>query len=51
MYAILVEFNDSQSENSQSEIYGPFDALAKAQRFAEEHELGGYSIIEMSSPN
>ncbi len=46
MYVILVEYAEAPTE-----VIGPFDHQVQAQVFAEVHELGGYSIIALSSPN
>lgn len=41
MFMVVVEFADSPDE-----AYGPFPSESEAVRFAEDHELGGYSVIE-----
>ncbi len=45
MYVILVEFGETPTE-----VYGPFDTTTQAIVYAEEHELGGYTVAELWSP-
>lgn len=40
-YSVIVEFADSPDE-----VYGPFETEAAAVLFAEEQELGGYTVVQ-----